>query len=151
MRNHLGKVYQRTFPLLFYKCKKYFHKYSIVIRTHFKYNKSLVIWIILFLFATCLVACQESLEERCARETKEYTRKNCPIAVDEFTTQDSLSYNATTNTIHFYYSISGDTDKLKLPVVRTILLNELRNTTNFKIYKDDGFTLAYTSRSKADA
>ena len=107
-------------------------------------------FIILFLIATCLVACQESLEERCARETKEYTRKNCPIAVDEFTTQDSLSDNASTNTIHFYYSISGDTDKLRLPIVRTILLNELRNTTNFKIYKDEGFNFAYTYRSKAD-
>ena len=33
--------------------------------------------------AMLLTSCQESLEDRCAREAKEFTEKNCPRAVDK--------------------------------------------------------------------
>ena len=35
---------------------------------------------ILAAICTLLAGCRESLEDRCAREAKEYTEKNCPTA-----------------------------------------------------------------------
>lgn len=106
--------------------------------------------IYLLLAAFFFVSCQESLEDRCARELKQYTKKNCPAPVDEFTTQDSVTYEADTRTIHYYYTLSGlADDKSKLGNARQILIDQLQNTTDLKAYKDKGFNFAYTYRSKS--
>ena len=42
--------------------------------------------------ALALTACQESLEERCAREAEEYTKKKCPARIDQNTVIDSLVF-----------------------------------------------------------
>ena len=49
----------------------------------------------LLLFATLLLltACQETLEDRCARECKEYTQKKCPVLVTNGVTLDSMTFN----------------------------------------------------------
>lgn len=36
-----------------------------------------IMWLVMA--AVLTTACQESLEERCEREAKEYTEKHCPI------------------------------------------------------------------------
>lgn len=96
-------------------------------------------------------ACQESLEDRCEREAKEYTRKNCPAKMDNNTTLDSLTFERETHTLHYYYKLTGfaDNDSVveNLDVVN-ILKNELRNTTTLKLYKDNHYRFAYTYRSE---
>ena len=96
-------------------------------------------------------ACQESLEDRCEREAKEYTRKNCPAKMDNNTTLDSLTFERDTHTLHYYYKLTGfaDNDSVveNLDVVN-ILKNELRNTTTLKLYKDNHYRFAYTYRSE---
>ena len=54
-----------------------------------------------------LTACQESLEDRCAREAKEYTRKNCPAKMDNNSILDSLTFERETHTLHYYYRLTG--------------------------------------------
>ena len=79
-----------------------------------------------------LTACQESLEDRCAREAKEYTRKNC---------------------LHYYYRLTGfaDNDSIVERLgAANILKNELRNTTTLQLYKDNHYRFAYTYRSEKD-
>ena len=49
--------------------------------------------------AMLLTACQESLEDRCAREAKEFTEKNCPRAVDKEIVLDSMTFENATHTI----------------------------------------------------
>ena len=61
-------------------------------------------------FAIILAACQESLEDRCAREAEEYTRKNCPVKLDNTTTLDSMTFERATHTIHYYYLMTGIAD-----------------------------------------
>ena len=100
-----------------------------------------------------LTACQESLEDRCARETKEYTRKNCPTKMDNNSILDSLTFERETHTLHYYYRLTGfaDNDSIveKLDAAN-ILKNELRNTTTLKLYKDNHYRFAYTYRSEKD-
>ena len=108
------------------------------------------LWV-LSAFMLLLTACQESLEDRCARETKEYTRKNCPAKMDNNIILDSLTFERETHTLHYYYKLTGFADQEdvaeKMDAVN-ILKNELRNTTTLKLYKDNHYRFAYTYRSE---
>ena len=98
-----------------------------------------------------LTACQESLEDRCARETKEYTRKNCPAKMDNNIILDSLTFERETHTLHYYYKLTGfaDQDSVAKNIdAVNILKEELRNTTTLKLYKDNHYRFAYTYRSE---
>ena len=100
-----------------------------------------------------LTACQESLEDRCARESKEYTKKNCPAKMDNNIILDSLTFERATHTIHYYYTLTGFADQdsvVKNMDAANILRNELRNTTTLKLYKDNHYRFAYTYRSEKD-
>lgn len=103
--------------------------------------------IILFSFVIAFVSCQESLEERCARETQEFTKKNCPVKANESVTIDSMTFDKTTTTLHYYYTVSGKIDNeqaLYKSDIRKSILNDLRNTTSIKNYKEAGYNFAYT-------
>ena len=63
---------------------------------------------ILAIIAYMSTACQESLEDRCARESKEYTKKNCPVKIDNNTTLDSLTFERETHTLHYYYKLTDN-------------------------------------------
>ena len=99
------------------------------------------------------VSCQESLEDRCAREAQEYTRKNCPVRMDNTTTLDSMTFERATHTLHYHYKLTGmaDQDSIakKIDAVN-ILKKELKNTTTLKLYKDNHYRFAYTFRSEKD-
>ena len=92
-------------------------------------------------------ACQETLEDRCVREAKEYSVKHCPVAVAENIVIDSLTFDKASHTLHYYYSLSGkldDADVIKKNDAKKLLLDQLKNTTSMKVYKDAGFLFAYT-------
>lgn len=94
-----------------------------------------------------LISCQESLEDRCEREAREYTEKNCPTVLDKEMTLDSMSFHKKTLTMHYYYTVSGkldDAEILKKADAKKALLDQLRNTTSIKNYKDAGYKFTYT-------
>lgn len=100
--------------------------------------------------AAMLTACQESLEDKCAREAKAYTEKNCPAPVGENTTIDSLTFERGTHTIHYYYTLSGNADNpdvVSRVNVKKVLLDEVKNATSMKAYKDAGYNITYTYQS----
>jgi len=109
-------------------------------------------WI--FVISTVLfTACQESLEDRCAREAKEYTRKNCPVKLDNTTTLDSMTFESDTHTLHYYYRLTGlaDNDSIVKNIdFVSLLKNELKNTTSLRVYKENKFRFAYTYHSEKD-
>ena len=109
-------------------------------------------WIII-VFAGLFTACQESLEDRCAREARDYTRKNCPIKLDNTTVLDSMTFERTTHTIHYYYRLTGiaDNDSI-LQLIDAIgpLKQELKNATSLRIYKENKYRFAYTFHSEKD-
>jgi len=109
-----------------------------------------------FIFA-CLAlifaACQESLEDRCAREAKVYTAKNCPSKVEENIILDSLTFERATHTLHYYYRMTGIADQegvLDSVEARKALKEGLKNTTAMKTYKDNDYNFTYTYFSSKD-
>lgn len=94
-----------------------------------------------------LTSCQETLEERCAREAKEYTAKHCPLRVSPDVVMDSMTFDKTTRTIAYIYTLSGaldDSATINKGQPRERLLQEVRNSTNLKLYKEAGYAFRYT-------
>jgi ADP-ribose pyrophosphatase YjhB (NUDIX family) len=108
---------------------------------------------LLAVIALLFSSCQESLEDRCERDAKEYTRKHCPTAIDENTLIDSLTFDRTTHTIHYYYKLTGVADEEGM-IEQIDAVNELKqglkNSTAVKVYKDAKYRFAYTYRSSKD-
>ena len=106
----------------------------------------------LLLASLTLGSCQESLNEKCARECQQYTQKNCPVQVDEHTIIDSMAFESDSRTIHYYYTLTGVADSVGLLTqeeVHKVLLDQLRNTTMMRVYKEEGFNFAYTYHSQS--
>jgi hypothetical protein len=98
-----------------------------------------------------MVACQESLNEKCARECRQYTQKNCPAQIDNHTIIDSMTFEAATRTIHYYYTLTGVADSVGLlshEEVHQALRDQVRNTTMMRAYKEEGYNFTYTYHSQ---
>lgn len=96
--------------------------------------------------AVFMTACHESLEERAAREAKEFTTKNCPMKVSEYIINDSMTYEKDTRTIHYYYSMHGAADTMTLDKkkAQAELIKGVKDATGIRKYKENGFNFAYT-------
>lgn len=100
-----------------------------------------------------LAGCQQSLEEKAANEARKFTRENCPSPMGENMIIDSMTFDASTRTLHYHYRLTGAADanpQLDGTEARKALLHDLKNTTAIKSYKDAGFNFAYTYRSQKD-
>lgn len=100
--------------------------------------------------AAIIVGCQESLEERAAREAREYTEKHCPAPIAYQVTMDSMTFDRTTLTIGYHYALSGQLDDsayIRRNDPSALLLQQVKNSTNLKIYKEAGYNLRYVYRS----
>ena len=109
---------------------------------------------IVCLTALLFAACQETMDERCAREAREYTEKNCPTLVAEGVTIDSLVFNQPTRTLTYNYSLEGKIDSaeiLQQNDMKEMLLKELKNSTNMKAYKEAGYNIRYVYHSTKHA
>ena len=109
----------------------------------------------ILLFATLLLltACQESLEDRCARECKEYTQKKCPVLVTKGVTLDSMTFDKSQLLMTYYYTVSGildDAEALRENNASSLLLKELKNTASLKLYKDAGYSFRYVYHSSKE-
>ena len=101
-----------------------------------------------------LFSCHENLEDRAARETKEFTEKNCPRAVAQDIVLDSMTFEKSTHTISYMYTLNGaldDTARIDSAHFREMLLLEVKNSTNLKLYKDAGYSFRYTYHSEKDS
>lgn len=91
-------------------------------------------------------ACQESLEERCARECKEYTKKKCPVLIAKDIYLDSLTFDQSQHLMTYYYTVEGvldDAEALQQHNIRGMLLKELKNSAGDKLYKEAGYSFRY--------
>ena len=109
-----------------------------------------------FLFvltAILFAACQESLEDKCEREAKEFTRKNCPEMIAQEIMMDSMTFERATHTIHYYYKLTGQSDRsdaYNMEEAAKMLKEGLKNTTSVQTYKNEGYNFTYTYRSEKD-
>ena len=99
-----------------------------------------------------LSACRNSLEERATQECKEYTEKKCPTPIVNDTRMDSMVFEPSSRTIHYYYSLVGNADNEQVVIskkteLRKALIDALKADAGTKGYKDAGFNFRYTYRS----
>ena len=100
----------------------------------------------LFVLLAIMTACQESLEERCERECVSYTKRHCPLRVASDVILDSMTFDRTSHTISYCYTIGGVIDDRQLIErnnPRTQLLQEVKNSTHLKLYKEAGYSFRY--------
>ena len=106
----------------------------------------------LVFIAILMSSCHESLEDRAAREAKEYTEKNCPTPVVNYTRTDSVVFDKNTKTYHYYCSVSDKMDDARIinlnqQKIADLLGNRIKEETGTRKYKEAGFKFAYTLRS----
>ncbi len=58
------------------------------------------------IFASLLVSCTESLEDKAAREAKEYTEKYCPTPYVNDSRTDSATFDKSTKSLHLLYHLA---------------------------------------------
>lgn len=97
-------------------------------------------------------SCHENLEDRAARECKEFTERNCPQQLGNGMVYDSLTFEQDTHTLHHHYSITGVADNAQVfnqhkEELRKMELEGLRQDVSTKNYKDAGYNVAVTIRS----
>lgn len=107
----------------------------------------------IILFAAVALAaasCQESLEDRAAREAQEFTRKNCPMKLGNGITTDSLVFNRTSHTLHYCMTVSGpaDTTAIRQTTIQKDMIDGLKGNTSVRSYKDAGYNFMYTFYSE---
>lgn len=109
----------------------------------------------ILMMTALLASCQETLEERADRESRDYTEKHCPAPVAYQVTMDSMTFDKVSHTFGYHYSLSGtldDSTYLLQNDPREMLLQQVKNSTNLKIYKDAGYGFRYvyhSSKNKA--
>ena len=103
--------------------------------------------VILFVLATLILgACQESLEDKCARECVEFTKRKCPSAIAQDMIVDSMTFDRASHTIQYYYQLTGASDRpdaYPKDQARDALKNALKNTTQLMAYKEAGYNFRY--------
>jgi len=108
--------------------------------------------------ALLLLSCQESREERYARETREYTERNCPqiITQDSIIVLDSLVYHRSSKypegLVTYYYSIHTDSTNISIikaerERLHDSLLGAVKANVDLKKMKDDGITIRHIYRT----
>ena len=101
-------------------------------------------------------ACQETLEERAAREAREVTESKCPMPVGSNMYLDSIVFSIPTLTQTQYFRFIGDTDNDSVVIafqqtdIKGTLVKELKNTPNYKSLMERGVNFRYIYRSTKD-
>lgn len=124
-----------------------------------KRNNMLSSKVSLYLIIAFLVmSCTESIEDKAAREAKEYTEKYCPTPVINGSSTDSAVFDRSTKTYIYYITLSGNADRPEVIAKNRKVLHDaqkqaLDNNPSIKKYKEAGinFRFLYRSASHKDS
>ena len=103
----------------------------------------------ILLVASMACSCTESFEERCRREAREYTEKQCPRLLSEYIVMDSMAYVDEPQGFIYYNTVTGELDNDSLLTTDAIesfkeaLSESIRKDLSLKRYKERGFTFTY--------
>ena len=104
-----------------------------------------------------MTACQESLEERAAREAREVTESKCPMPVGSNMYLDSVVFDIPTLTQTQYFRFTGNSDNdstvekiINNNDLKGTLVQELKNTPSYKALINKGITFRYIYGSTAN-
>ena len=91
------------------------------------------------------------MEDRCARECVEFTKRKCPSAVAEEMIIDSMTFDRASHTIQYYYKLTGASDRAdayQKDQARQLLKDALKNSTQLMAYKEAGYSFRYVYYSE---
>ena len=105
-----------------------------------------------FAVLSLMAACTESLEDRAAREAKEYSEKVCPTPYVNDGRTDSTVFDKTTRTYIYYMTLRGKADNYQVinankKKLYNIQKESLDNNPGLKKYKEAHFTFRFIYRS----
>lgn len=110
--------------------------------------------ILLGFIALSLTSCHRTtLEDQAENMANKYTERYCPTPVQDMQRTDSVTFDRKTHTLAFYFTLTdkaddpNNVDKMKGMITKT-LLDELKENTNLKVYKDAGYNFSYIFRSQ---
>ncbi len=112
--------------------------------------------ILLMLFLISVGAsCQESLEERAARDAREFTRKHCPTPTINYSRTDSLTFDADKRLYTYYCTLSGPMDNAEAIAankqrIATALAAAICDMPSMKQYVSAGFKFRYILHSESN-
>ena len=104
----------------------------------------------ILMMTALLTGCQETLEERAARESRDYTEKHCPAPIAYQVTMDSMTFDKATHTITYAYTLTGQLDDSAVVEgahSRDLLLQEIKNSAHLRLYKEAGYSFRYVYHS----
>ena len=106
--------------------------------------------LLLAILAFGLTACQESIEERIARESAEFTQTKCPMPLDARGTMflDSIVFDISTLTQSQYFRF--DTIGMPQSQLRPVLIDELKKEPKYQLHREKGYSFHYVYRSLKD-
>lgn len=106
--------------------------------------------VLVLLGLVSMVSCfHESLDEKIARQTRDYTKRSCPKVMDKYTILDSMVYTIASKRMTYYYSLSGvmDNDSVfsseLLNIFHADLLSNLKNNMGLHELKNNDVSFSY--------
>ena len=99
--------------------------------------------------ATVTTACTESFADRCRREAREYTERECPRMEHQFVIMDSMTYADEPQGFTYHYRLTGDFDNPELLTQEVLdeftaqMRQSLRENLSLRAYKERDFTFTY--------
>lgn len=104
---------------------------------------------------TCMAACTESIEDKAAREAKEYTEKVCPTPFVNDARTDSAAFDKGSRTYTYYVTLRGKIDNSLLIKANQKKLHDaqkqsLDNNPGLLKYKEAHFAFRVIYRSAKD-
>lgn len=107
----------------------------------------------MLIMAMTFMSCHKSIEDRAARETKEFTEKQCPTPPVNNTRTDSVSFDKTTRTINNYYTLVKSADNPKSIAenksrFHKIIIKALKDDTGLRSYKEAKFNFHFVYYSE---
>ena len=111
--------------------------------------------LIYLISAIAFTACSESLEDRAARDAKEYTEKYCPTPYVNDSRTDSASFDKQTRVYTYYMTLRNKADNEQIisehrKELREVQKQSIDNNPGLKQYKDKHFSfrIIYHSASQ---
>ena len=107
------------------------------------------------IFASLLVSCTESLEDKATREAKEYTEKYCPTPYVTDCRPDSATFDKNTKVYTYYVTLRNKADNKKAIDANREKLHKLQkealdNNPGLKKYKEAHFSFRFIYHSEKD-
>lgn len=102
-----------------------------------------------------LTGCKETMEQKLQREAREFTERNCPHVIDDYTTLDSATYEKADTCYTYHFTVKGalDIDSLYgdnlVSDLHDSYLSELKNNIEMKNLKEMGVTIQRIYRSES--